>query len=250
MMPAKSWTASLLGKVTNAVNQAKYTNEGKELVLQMALIDHDTGKQKTMSAVSTQDRQLLVCSYRIKDQPGIHVFNSADEKSQNTEIWRVCDASSAAPVYFSAVVVNEQEYVDGGMALNNPSLVALNAAKARSKIGNRPVHVLSMGTGGTPADMGDDVGAAEALADGLTNFVTDPYTQAYLAAQYCEAQNWSYLRIDGDLTGASSDMDNVTPDNLKRLEAAGHSWATSKEQELRAFLRKIIESENQVVIHS
>lgn len=47
------------------------------------------------------------------------------DDSRNHEIWEVCRATTAAPFYFKPLVIEGDEYSDGGTMANNPTIEAL-----------------------------------------------------------------------------------------------------------------------------
>jgi patatin-like phospholipase/acyl hydrolase len=88
-----------------------------------------------------------------------HVFSSMLEAHKDLPVWEVCRASTAAPLFFSpyTMVANAQgetsPMVDGGMAANNPIIVALSEALKDTEGKARTVNdvlVASFGTGEAP----------------------------------------------------------------------------------------------------
>jgi uncharacterized protein len=69
-----------------------------------------------------------------------------------------CRATSAAPAHFPAHTIDDDLYVDGGLAANCPDLVALNSVNRSERFAGEPVRMLSVGTAGvthesTPSKM-------------------------------------------------------------------------------------------------
>src|SRR2546422_3872076 len=63
-------------------------------------------------------------------------------------MWKVAAATSAAPTYFPAFRIDEQDcYLDGGVWANNPVLVGITEAHSRLKQHLNDLAVLSVGTG-------------------------------------------------------------------------------------------------------
>ncbi len=55
-------------------------------------------------------------------------------------------ATSAAPTYFPRHPIGPNEYVDGGLFANDPSLIGLHEADYMFKKNIQDVHILSIGT--------------------------------------------------------------------------------------------------------
>jgi len=233
MMPQKCWLDERTYELTSLLtNSTHFTNEGKELVLRLALRKYEDGTQKTMRYVKEKQKQLLIPAYRIGSHPGLRVFDS--EKDLDEEVWQICHASSAAPIYFPATTIGNEKYIDGGVVLNNPVFAAITAAEKKSC--GRPVHVLSLGSGALKPTLKEKVSTLSALGDGILDFMTDTNSQAYMAEEFCRARGWKYLRIDGPLGMASSKVENIRPENIKRLIAAGKAWAQTHAADMKEFL--------------
>ncbi|MEC3004586.1 MULTISPECIES: patatin-like phospholipase family protein [Bacillus cereus group] len=68
-------------------------------------------------------------------------------KGGNIEIWKIALATSAAPTYLSAAVIDDNECkIDGGLWANNPVLVAI-AEAVKLGYSLEQIKVLSIGTG-------------------------------------------------------------------------------------------------------
>ncbi|PGP46642.1 patatin-like phospholipase family protein [Bacillus thuringiensis] len=67
-------------------------------------------------------------------------------KGGNIEIWKIALATSAAPTYLSAAVIDDNECkIDGGLWANNPVLVAI-AEAVKLGYSLEQIKVLSIGT--------------------------------------------------------------------------------------------------------
>ncbi|KAJ6421135.1 hypothetical protein OIU84_028505 [Salix udensis] len=168
----------------------------------------------------------------------------------------ICIGTSAAPTYLPAHYfetkdpsgkVRDFNLIDGGVAANNPTLVAISeVSKAINQEGPDSVRmnpmeygrflVLSLGTG--TAKLEEKYDAEEAAKWGLLGWLTsdnstplvDVFTQAsadmvdfhistVFQALSCEE---NYLRIQDDtLTGTLSSVDVATKENLENLVKVG-----------------------------
>lgn len=63
-------------------------------------------------------------------------------------IWEVARATSAAPLYFKPITINESRYLDGGIGANNPSGLVLHEVMQMHPNLRNPIDLLlSIGTG-------------------------------------------------------------------------------------------------------
>lgn len=87
--------------------------------------------------------------YKTSHLPGKH-------RDENVSVVDACLASSAAPYFFPVAYV-DRPFVDGGLAANNPILLALIEAMEMTKDDDpkRPIEVVSIGT--CPPPVGDHV---------------------------------------------------------------------------------------------
>ncbi|XP_052736611.1 patatin-like protein 2 [Vigna angularis] len=173
----------------------------------------------------------------------------------------ICIATSAAPTYLPAHyfetktqhghVMGKFDLIDGGVAANNPTLVAM--AEVTNQISHEGQGdslkveamqydrflVISLGTGSQKQEA--KYSAKEAAEWGVLSWVSttngstpliDAFTQAsadmvdFHISSVFRALNseHNYLRIQDDtLTGESSSVDLATEDNLKKLVSVGES---------------------------
>ncbi|CAA7410007.1 unnamed protein product [Spirodela intermedia] len=186
------------------------------------------------------------------------VFSSFEAKNGNclnVTLSDVCISTSAAPTYLPAYYFNVQtprggkrefNLIDGGVAANNPALLAIrdmtketrrkNPEAANSKqLDLKKVLLISLGTGTTQMDK---YSAGDAAKWGIvgwlnsqgSNPLIDVFTQAsvdmvdlHISGVFqtlrCEA---NYLRIQDDtLSGDASSVDIATKENLGKLVKIG-----------------------------
>ncbi|CDP04311.1 unnamed protein product [Coffea canephora] len=218
------------------------------------LLQQKVGKTKlhqtlTNVVIPTFDIKLLqptiFSSYAIKNEPSLDGVLSD-----------ICIGTSAAPTFLPAHHFEtknsdgskrEFNLVDGGVAANNPTLVAMNQVTREISKGNsdfspmKPLEfdrflVLSLGTGTAKIEQKYDAdnaakwGILAWLVNGGSSPLVDVFTEAssdmvdfHLATIFqtlqCEA---NYLRIQDDtLTGDLSSVDIATKTNLENLVQVG-----------------------------
>ncbi|XP_062157618.1 patatin-like protein 2 isoform X1 [Alnus glutinosa] len=190
----------------------------------------------------------IFSSYEVKKNPSIDALLSD-----------VCIATSAAPTYLPTYyfetkdaegkVLREFNLTDGGVAANNPALVAIGEVSKEIIRGNsdffpiKPMDyerflVISLGTGSHKAE--EKYKATDAAKWGILDWLTkggstpiinvfseasadmvDVHLSVVFKALHCER---SYLRIQDDtLSGVISSVDVATTKNLDDLVKAGEA---------------------------
>ncbi|XP_055806332.1 patatin-like protein 1 [Solanum dulcamara] len=245
----ESSRSSFLKKITNLFGGPKY--DGKYLrTLVKSILGNLTVKQ-TLT-------QLVIPSFDIKLLQAI-VFTTSDAKahvSKDALLSDVCLSTSAAPTYFPVHYFETKDaqgkirtfdLVDGGVAANNPTLMAITQTSKEIMLGKlqnegvkpmdcKKMLVLSLGTG-----IGKDekkYSAATASTWGVLGWLynngasplLDVYGDAssdivdvHLSTIFQSLQSEkNYLRIQDDsLTGEAASMDVATTANMQRLVQIG-----------------------------
>lgn len=203
----------------------KYSGEGKRSVLNAvfgAKRLHDAFKPTMVTAYDPADRRIVV----LKSHGG-------DDSAGNPSMAECADCTSAAVTYYPMVKMTESGrwLADGGIAANNPSMVAYSEAK---KMGYRDdqIQILSVGTGKQPRPQespdqfgrtAQNWGVPEWLAHDLIGHCLDGPASA---VEYWSRQILGdrFIRADGPITGASPDMDDTRPENIEGLRQMGLNW--------------------------
>lgn len=175
---------------------------------------------------------LLIPSYDLEGQLPFF-FKShriAADPSYNWPVTSIARATSAAPTYFPPLHLTRgtQDYalVDGGVYVNNPSMAAY--AEARSLYpGAARIVVVSIGTG----DRQDHIAYDSAKDWGLIGWAKqivpvfmDSVSEA-VDFELRQLPGCTYYRLQlSPLVGASSDMDDVTPENLAALQTVAKNY--------------------------
>ncbi|KAF0556218.1 patatin [Gigaspora margarita] len=88
--------------------------------------------------------KIIVPSYDISNREGV-IFTNFENKYDDYLMRDVIQASAAAPSYFPAKPMGTRYFIDGGVFLNNPTVVAY--LKAKKQFPNSKFVVISLGTG-------------------------------------------------------------------------------------------------------
>jgi hypothetical protein len=165
----------------------KHSANGLEKILQANAAQprdsFDREEQFAMSDTPGMDAEpkvFVVASSReeTSEQFHPHLFRNYEpakrsEKLSQTgsnagEVWEVARATSAAPNMFSPIVIDDEQFVDGGLTANNPIELAMKEAQDIWP-GRKVGAILSLGCGGQ--DKSDDAGLWDCLM-GDTNKTT------------------------------------------------------------------------------
>nr|GEV74842.1 patatin-like protein 2 [Tanacetum cinerariifolium] len=161
------------------------------------------------------------------------IFSTYEAKAHsvyNAQLSDICISTSAAPTYFPAHYFknkdangNGQEFnlIDGGVAANNPTLVAISQVTKQVFSENPDLFPIK------PTDYGRFL----VISIGAERF--HPYISVFFQAVH--SQN-NYIRIQDDtLSGDEASVDITTKDNLMKLEQIGKnllkkpaSWVSLK----------------------
>merc|ERR1711974_558191 len=122
----------------------------------------------------------------------------ADPSGKQILVADACNASSAAPAYFPCFKVNGRWLIDGGIVVNNPTMIAY--AEAKKNWESDDIYVVSVGTGSRtrPIDGEEaaDWGGMQWIANGLLDVAMDESTVDFLAATILRDK---YIRVTSDL---------------------------------------------------
>ncbi|KAL1822122.1 hypothetical protein ACET3Z_008900 [Daucus carota] len=186
------------------------------------------------------------------------IFSTFEYPSFDAQLSDICISTSAAPTYlpahkfetyFSDGNVREFNLIDGGVAANDPTLVAMTEVTKQIAESNpdylsiKPVDyarylIISVGTGSAKnekkydAETASKWGAKGWLLYQGSNPLIDVFTQASadmadyhlsVVTQAIHSEN-NYLRIQDDtLTGTDSSTDLSTKENMDRLVVIGEN---------------------------
>ncbi|KAJ6744347.1 XYLOSE ISOMERASE [Salix purpurea] len=169
----------------------------------------------------------------------------------------VCRATSAAPYYFpphNFETTKPFNLVDGGVAANNPTFLAVCEAMKEQKKDFHKFVILSLGTGATNESGKLEVGDGEwgifdwlwqddnstPLLDILTT-ASDEMTEMYMSKVFhYSGLEHNYTRIQVELKHSEAQMDNSSKENLESLEKIGQNLAKNNDAKLEDFASRLV----------
>ncbi|XP_027149677.1 patatin-like protein 2 [Coffea eugenioides] len=238
-------------KLIKAVTGPKYDGKYLHNLLKQKLGETKLHQTLTNVVIPTFDIKLLqptiFSSYALKHHPSLDAL-----------LRDICIGTSAAPTYLPAHKfqtedsdgsVKEFNLIDGGVAANNPALVAMNHVTKEVSQGNSDFFsirsqeytrfiVLSLGTGTAKeegkydAEQAAKWGILGWLTSGGSTPLVDVFSQAssdmvdfHLSTIFQTLQSEeNYLRIQDDtLTGDLASVDVATEENLQNLVKVGEN---------------------------
>lgn len=192
----------------------------------------------------------VICSYFENKKLGdstipllIPCYDVIKRKPKFFKSWRdshvmCCDvisATSAAPAYFPSYRIGDQEYIDGGVIINNPSMSAY--VEAKKMWPNEEIKVLAIGTGypNTPFTGTRKWGGIQWITRGLITVLTD---QSHVDYQMKELIGSNYFRVDSKLTVEDENLDNYESKNIAALSLLGDHWWDYYKNSLLTWIQK------------
>lgn len=178
---------------------------------------------------------LLISSYDLQSQLPFF-FKShkiAADSNYNWSLTEIARATSAAPTYFPPAQLKRgnENYalIDGGVFVNNPAMAAYAEARSLYMAADQFL-IVSAGTG----DRQDQITYASAKNWGLLGWarqIVPVFMDSVSEAVDYELRalpGCTYYRLQvPDLREASSDMDDVTPENLANLQTVARDYVSS-----------------------
>lgn len=159
------WLGRLIGSF--ALYPHESGEQGLAKVLARNLIHKKLGKCPTIGEIGklaeNDQPQLLILAYDVLSRNTTWFGSGCNRWYDNIELWKICTASASAPTFFPPYQLpyNDDQYlphIDGGVAANNPELVAIAHAlwmhreqkqNKSERLDLSDIAVLSIGTGKT-----------------------------------------------------------------------------------------------------
>jgi patatin-like phospholipase/acyl hydrolase len=218
---------SMFDKVFNKVQPCPvYDISGKKEIMTRYTTATKLGQLQTPTAIVTYD---INGRYP-------RIFKSWIDTEDSTI--DIALATTAAPVYYPAHNYKGRWYVDGGIAMNNPSLLAYSLGKEMYP--DDEIFLVSLGTGDSPdIDLGSkDLskwGSIQWVIGGLFQLFTNSPSQ--YSDETCQILiGDKYLRLEDDTIGEIEPDDSSKDSYNRMVSAAERTWSHMNDKILK-FIR-------------
>ncbi len=186
--------------------------------------------------------ELIVPTYDMTE-PGPFFFKTRSARERRLEdfpLTVVARATAAAPTYFEPLPVGARALVDGGVFAVNPAMSAF--AEVLRFHPSADVVLLSLGTGQRTrrrrfADI-DDWGLVE-WARPILDVVFDGSSDAVDYQLRHVLGGDRYWRVQVELTAASDDLDDASPENLRELRRHAEELIAARSPDLDAVIEAL-----------
>ena len=202
----------------------KYPEHGVEAVLQSRF-----GLARLSDALT----DVMVTSYDIESRHPYHFKSwvAKDNPAHDFLMWQAARATSAAPTFFAPIKVQSLDgskthtFIDGGVYANNPAMCAVAEASRLHPIGLVRFVMVSLGTGVLTRPYHYEHARRWGQIEWVRPFLDIVLQAAGTAVDYEISELLGelkdptrYYRFQGILDEADDNLDNASPDNVKRLE--------------------------------
>lgn len=180
---------------------------------------------------------IIVPAYNITTKKK-RIFKSI--KDNNVKLFDIIRSSSSAQSFFKPHKINGENYIDGGMVINNPALVSYIDA---INMGYINISILSFSTG-----IKDDVINDKTINGGLLRWAKPTVdillaeqaqiTDYHMASLGLEYNNLLYTRCNTIILKSSGKIDDVSNDNMQNMLQDGNASALRNKTLLQKFLQQ------------
>jgi len=213
------WKDRVKRVFTQGLSAPLYSTEGIDEVLKEIFGDIDIQDLEVRTVIPTYSAST--------GHPVVFDSGVTDERFP---LWKIVRASTAAPIFFPAVIMNvaEEEHIlmDGGLSFNNPSLLGASLLE-RSGCSQRGIQIFSFGTGEAPpvksVNLAQNGGIVE-WGFGL-KLVPVAMDAALDAVDVVAKRFYPYYRVQVKISAERYSIDNARPANLQGLrDEARHNF--------------------------
>lgn len=236
------FSRSLLKRLWSVGNllDEKYSDDGLNDVLRRYL-----GEVRLKEALTN----VLVTAYALEERRSYFFKSERARRAIDHDVLmrEAARATAAAPTYFepARLYAPPRTLIDGGVYANNPTMCAFVEARTLFPEAERFL-VVSLGTGEQeepiPFRKAKDWGLVEwarPLFDVVLDGVSDTVDYQMRTLLNPRGATPQYIRFQIRLDGASGDLDDASPDNLRALERLADDLRQREAERLRAVCERL-----------
>jgi patatin-like phospholipase/acyl hydrolase len=201
-------------------------------------IEHVLDKYFDEMTLAEVSNNLLLTSYDIHNNCPFF-FKSWKDDRNFIKLKDALRATTAAPTYFAPKLLKINQMsrvlVDGGVFANNPA--ACSYASSRKLFPDDDIVLLSIGTG----RLSNSIKYTNSKRFGKITWIKPLLNIMFASGLDCvnyqldSVMEDKYLRIQSQLTLASTEMDNVTPKNIKHLQQEAQAMVECNQKAIDEF---------------
>ena len=221
---AMSMRSSFWSKNFFLTTKPKYNNESRTM-----LLEEYFGNK----LISESDKPIAVLTYDVEDRKP-RVLSSYNDK--NIRVISAINATSAAPLYYPTVQVEDGSWlIDGGVVANNPCLVGYN--EARKYFNSDKIKVFSVGTGMHTKNLSGEASSKWGPFGWLANDILGILLESHADHEILnDLIGKNYLRINSSAENINWNLDDYSDKNLENIRKMGLNWWKNNHNDIFSFL--------------
>ena len=221
---AMSMQSSFWAKNFFLTTKPKYNNNSKTELLE---------KYFGNKLISDSSKPVAVLAYDVENRKPRVLSSYTD---QNIKVTSAINASSAAPLYYPTVQIEDGSWlIDGSVVSNNPCLIGYNEARKYFKTDN--IKVFSVGTGRHLNNLDGEDSSKWGPFGWLTNDILGILLESHADHEILDDLiGKNYLRINSIAENINWNLDDYSEENLANIKNMGHKWWEKHQDEVKSFL--------------
>ena len=218
-MQGSFWTKNFF-----LTTKPKYNNNSKTELLEKYFGD---------KLISESKKPIAVLAYDVEARKPRII---ASYKDQNIRVISAINATSAAPLYYPTVQIEDGSWlIDGSVVSNNPCLIGYNEARKYFKTDN--IKVFSVGTGRHLNNLDGEDSSKWGPFGWLTNDILGILLESHADHEILDDLiGKNYLRINSIAENINWNLDDYSEENLANIKNMGHKWWEKHQDEVKSFL--------------
>ena len=183
--------------------------------------------------ISESKKPVAVLAYDVENRKPRVLASYID---QNIKVTSAINATSAAPLYYPTVQIEDGSWlIDGSVVSNNPCLIGYNEARKYFKTDN--IKVFSVGTGRHLNNLDGEDSSKWGPFGWLTNDILGILLESHADHEILDDLiGKNYLRINSIAENINWNLDDYSEENLANIKNMGHKWWEKHQNEVKSFL--------------